>query len=129
MKRVLLAAAVILAVVGCQAGGETSGTETETVAAEAPSLILEFTDETTAYQCPSCKMVFDGPGECSMNDGTLEEMSVAYSCPEDDEAFVVAGMCPTHDVAIVATLTSMHVHEDGEGESDEHTGQADEETS
>jgi hypothetical protein len=129
MKRVLLAVAVILAVAGCQAGGESASTGSEAVAAEAPSLILEFTDETTAYQCPSCKMAFDAPGECSMNDGTLEEMAVTYNCPEDDEVFAAAGTCPTHDVAILATLTGVHMHEDGEGESDEAAGQEHEETS
>lgn len=123
MKRLLGAAVLVLAVVGCQAGGESASSEGEAVAAEGPNLIMEFTNEKTAYQCDACKMVFDGPGECSMNDGTLIEMSVAYSCPEDGESFEAAGMCPTHDLAIVETLTAVAA----EGES--HEGHGHEETS
>ena len=127
MKRLFAAAFLMLAVIGCQAGGDSAGAEGEAVAAEAPNLIMEFTDEKTAYQCSSCKMVFDGPGECSMKDGELIHMNVAYSCPTDDEVFETAGTCPTHEVDIVATLTSVEMGDEAEGE--DHSGHDHEETS
>lgn len=128
MKRYIAAAALVLAAVGCQAGGESASTG-ETAAADAPNLIMEFTDQTTAWQCPNCKMVFDGPGECTMNDGTLMEMAVVYECPQDStETFEMAGTCPAHDAVIVAHLVSLDAGAT-EGDDADHGEDSEEEAS
>lgn len=72
-----------------------------------PKLITELTDQTEVYQCPVCKMVFEGPGICTMKCAELVRTRVAYSCPADGKPVEHAGKCPRCDMDATVTMTAM----------------------
>ena len=89
----------LLIVAGCggtQTAQEAASTA-DTTAAAGPNLIT-VSNQTEVWQCPACGMTFDGPGECSMKDGTLAKMNVHYVCPTGGEEMPGVGTCPTHNV-------------------------------
>jgi hypothetical protein len=116
MYRLLTATVLVLLAAGCNAASQSADSTpaaSETEAAAGPNLILELTTQTSAWKCPTCGMVFDGPGECSMKDGTLKEITIAYACPTDGEVFQAGGNCAKHNVAIEAKVAFV----DGTAES------------
>lgn len=114
MLRLLWIAVGAVTLIGCSAGSQPAENAAQTAVAQSPTLILEFTDQTTAWQCGTCGMVFDGPGECSMKCETLKEVTVTYACPTDGKAFEAAGMCPEHDVEIEAHTAFVTQADDAE---------------
>ena len=99
--RTTVVAALIGALAGCGSGQRPADqasrqpeSKTDAVAASAPNEITDLTDQRKIWECPQCGMMYDGPGQCSMDKSTLVETQVAYICPADEKPVDHAGHCP-----------------------------------
>ena len=104
MKILAIAVLLLFTMVGCQS--KPAG-KTPAVAAEAPRVIKELTNQTTIYECPACQMDYDGPGRCSMCDVELVQTKVDYICPADNQPVEHAGKCPRCEVNAKVVKTAM----------------------
>jgi hypothetical protein len=103
MYRMLIAAALALALLGCQPvqrsvsddnhkAAPASGTDA--VTAGAPQSIDVLTDQTMVWECPQCGMDYDRAGTCSMDGSTLVQTRISYICPADNKPVEHSGKCP-----------------------------------
>jgi hypothetical protein len=103
MKALALISLLLLGLGGCSA----RSAKTEAVAAQAPQVIKELTNQTTIYECPTCHMEYDRAGNCNMCNVALVETRVDYICPADNKPVEHAGKCPRCEVNARIVKTAM----------------------
>lgn len=98
--RTLLIAIALVALAGCGAQNRQADqasrqpAKTDAVVAAAPREVEGLTDQKKIWECPKCRRMYDGPGQCSMDKSPLVETKVDYICPADNRPVDKAGKCP-----------------------------------
>ena len=115
--RTVSAVLLLLALAGCgaqkqspneAATSQAPDTHGDATAAGGPAEITELTTQTMVFECPKCGMMFDAPGQCSMDQSELVQTQVAYICPADKQAVEQAGKCPRCDQNAIVLKTALN---------------------